>query len=339
MKKFKELIFENIDEKEYRLSNRLSYSFLSSLDEKGPKFLISEKEELDSTGVKIGSLVDNILTNEKKLNDYFVLTVDPPSGQTKILADYLIDYDEINLSDLNKLNDISLSLNLWGNKTKFETRITSFNNDNFYSYINERRNSKNKLVCSPSEWETAELIANTFYTHIFTRDIFNVSNIEIINQGMIYYNLFGYEFKSMFDKILIDHKNKIIYPYDIKTGEEINFMKQFWMFKYYLQGGLYYTGLVEKLKEYNIDYKIEPFTFLYISRKKPTLPLKYVMSVNFINKSIEGFYNSGYYHNGIKDILEAYNYYITSQNFDIKYDFVKSNGIIQIPDPEETSSI
>ena len=54
--------FENITEKEYRGSDRVSYSLLKSFLENGPKALIEPQPEVKGDGLVLGSIVDKLLT-------------------------------------------------------------------------------------------------------------------------------------------------------------------------------------------------------------------------------------------------------------------------------------
>lgn len=61
--------FKNISEKEYRGSNRVSYSFLKIFSEKGPRAIIEPQPEVSGAGVTLGSVVDKILSDD----NYFVV--------------------------------------------------------------------------------------------------------------------------------------------------------------------------------------------------------------------------------------------------------------------------
>jgi len=69
--------------------------------------------------------------------------------------------------------------------------------------------------------------------------------------------------KILLDGVIFDHKKKTIKPYDLKTTSEstLYFEGEFLKWKYYIQAGLYRTGLKKMFPEYNVL----PFEFIVIN--------------------------------------------------------------------------
>lgn len=321
---------ENITEQEYRGSNRLSYSFIKDLPSKGPRILVEEQKPIFNTGTNLGSIVDKLLTEDgyDPLNEFTLTNLNPViNGSTHV--DKLLKYakeNQLNLAEIDDLSDIYKNLGI-----KNPPKLT----DEFYERLNLILN-ENKYL-NENEYYIANTMAETLQTHEFTKEIFEPSfELEIINQAIIFFKIYKEECKCMLDKVKIDHKNKIIYPYDIKTGATFNFFQNFYNFKYYYQAGFYTTGIqsIVQTKEEFKDYTVAPFTFVYISREKPNFPIKYTMSDKYIEDVMTGFTNkAGYKIMGILDIIKDIKWYKANEEFEVNRELVENNGEILIETP------
>ena len=334
--------FKNISEKEYRGSDRVSYSFLKIFSEKGPKAIIEPQLEIFGAGVTLGSVVDKILSDDNYFveSEYTINDVEVDySGTThpsKILC-FLRDNKDITLEkgDDATLNRIFSILEFKRNPTVDE---------DFWKQV-EVINLANKGAnfLSRKELDIANIMVNTFKTHEFTKDIFNTTlDEEVINQAILYFELEGVQCKCMIDKIVINHRTAKVYLYDIKTGATSDFMKNFYGYKYYYQGALYFNAIYNLLSaiiESNVNYrgyKIEPcFNFIYISRDNLYQPLIYRMNYDFIKKVLSGYETLlGNKVIGIYQLLKDYKYYKDNDIYDIKRELKESNGVIEINTPK-----
>ncbi len=330
--------FKNISEKEYRGSNRVSYSFLKIFSEKGPKAIIEPQPEIFGAGVTLGSVVDKILSDDNYFveSEYTINDVEVDySGtthQSKILC-FLRDNKDIVLErdDKNTLDRIFGIL---------EFKRNPVVDEDFWKQV-EVINLTNKGAnfLSRKELDIANTMVNTFKTHEFTKDIFNTTlDEEVINQAIYYFSFFGVNCKIMVDKIIVNNLTKRIRVIDIKTGATTDFMKNFYGYKYYYQGSFYHTIisiLIGTIPEYK-DYVVEPyFDFVYISRDSLYQPLVYRMDIGFINKVFDGYETLlGNKVIGIKQLLSDYKYYNDNQIYDIKRELKESNGVIEINTPK-----
>ena len=95
----------------------------------------------------------------------------------------------------------------------------------------------------------------------------------------------------------------------LKPGWEFNFLNNFYKYKYPIQGGAFYTKALELLISNNKElegYTVHPtFTFLYLSRENPELPVKYNMTNDYIDLALNGYTNaSGTKIKGIDELLQ-----------------------------------
>ena len=330
--------FSGISEKEYRALDRVSYSFLKVFSEVGPKAIIEGIPEVSGPGLTLGSIVDKRLSDVNYcIEDEYVVsdrTVDF-SGDTHISKVYkfLKDNKDIVLeeSDQATLNRIFGILEFKRNPTV---------NDEFWkdvAVINQINQGVN--LVPQSEVDMANTMINTLQTHKYTTKLFSPDlGVESYNQVAILFEYRGVKCKALIDKVLIDHNLKKIYLYDIKTGARYDFMDNFYKYKYMYQGGFYWKGFnsfiasIPELSDYSLDMS---FSFIYISRENPYLPLVYKMDFDYIAKVNAGYETaSGYKVKGIKELLEDYAWYKQNGVYDIKREIYESNGVVAIQGPK-----
>lgn len=330
--------FKNISEKEYRGSNRVSYSFLKIFSEKGPKAIIEPQPEVSGAGVTLGSVVDKILSDDNYFveSEYTINDIEVDySGtthQSKIFC-FLRDNKDIIL----ERDDEDTLKRIFG---ILEFKRPPVVDESFWNQV-EVINLANKGAnfLSRKELDIANTMVNTFKTHEFTKDIFNTTlDEEVINQAILYLDVLGVPCRVMIDKIICNHKTKRIRLLDIKTGAQSDFMKNFYGYKYYYQGAFYRNAVVKliaEIPEYK-DYIVEPyFDFIYISRDSLYQPLIYRMNLEYIKKVFEGYEAIlGNKVIGIKQLLLDYKYYKDNDIYDIKRELKESNGVIEINTPK-----
>lgn len=331
--------FKQITEKEYRDSDRVSYSSIKTFIEDGPESLITIKPEIASDALTLGTIVDKLLTTPlyDPLSEYRVVdeTVDL-SGDTHTskLLKFLKDNPDITISADDE-DGINRVFNIM--EFKRPPKLT----DDFWRQLEivKIQNSGVKTISS-YELELANQMANTLSNHEYTKDLFNPAlGIEVINQAKIFFELEGIKCKAMLDKVLVDHTNKIIYPYDIKTGQLKDFLKNFYKYKYYIQGPLYKYALdwliahTPELAGYNIA---DEFTFIYISRQDVSTPIKYVMPFKYSYLAMNGYtgYN-GVRNKGIKEILKEIKWHKQENIYNTSKEIFDTKGTIYINIPVE----
>lgn len=338
--KFKDITVDIPDE-EYRAIDAFSYSLLKTIDDEGPDCLINPKHK-KSKAFDFGSLVDVITTNIKdKDKIFFTKAIEKPTASLLILADALlkdelileIPYEEL-VSDAKLISKVH-DLGLW-NKMEDTTILTKIKLPIFYDYIKYSIEAKGKIVLEPELKEAAEHCANVLLTSDLTRSLFiETDDIEVLKQAILFYDYKGRRGKAKLDLIRIDHVNKIIYPFDIKTGTELpsKFQNSFYFFKYYLQVVSYMLAIYSKIttiKEFN-DYKIDDFKFVYISKKLPDAPVIYNVPERLLTSFLEGWITAkGEKIKGFDELLEEYIYYKTNNIYNIEKEIIINNGLLNI---------
>lgn len=325
-----------ISEKEYRKLSALSYSMLSKFDRKGIKaILFPEKEETPS--LRFGSLVDTLLTEPEKMDDlYFVLDVPHLSDTIINIMNnvYHLNKDKKNPSaytdeQIQKECDAINYQPNWKNETKVK-KVLEVGLEYYETLvkIGEKQVVSSKHLQQANE--CVETLKNNKFTQkYFTDEVF--ADVESYNQLKFACSYGKDVVKCMFDRIIVDYKNKTIQPIDLKTtGEnERYFFKSFLDYRYHLQASLY-SHILQKLcaeDDYFKDFKILPFKFICIN-KYSKAPLIW-NTPEFVLDGLDLATDSGYQIKGFRTLIDEYNWHIKTGNINYTKDTYLAEGEMQ----------
>lgn len=323
--------------KEYFASKRISNSLLGALS--NPRWVKMkmdnpDAEDEDKKHFRVGSALDCLLTSNGVFDDEFtVVDVVRPYG-------YMAKFVECLPSELTPESPIDHYREAYdkaGYKMKIERVVDSFwTNPTAVEYYNAVRSSKSgKTILSKDEYDVViqckeKILANTFTHKYFVN---NEENIELIHQLPIYFNYKGYECKALLDGVYINHKEKYIQPFDLKTiGKNVyDFPISFLQFGYYRQAA-FYTEAFKQYQKENLDgdYEVKPFIFIVVESKLgSSFPaIIFETTKHDIHGGIYGGYRGNKYYKGIDELLDAYTYHNTTQQWDLPMDVFKQNGRI-----------
>lgn len=334
--KFRELL-TNMSEGEYRELDAFSYSLLKSLDESGPASLL-ETTNKQSPALEYGTMVDILLTDPDRKDDIFhTKAIEKPTASLLQLADALLmdalvnDWDYSEISNQVRVDKKIEELGLWGNVKDEIKRLEKWNNQLFHDYLFESIAAKGKIITTPELLEAATASAHTLRTHEYTSHYFEENeSCEVLKQAIILYTFKGHQGKAKLDLIKVDHATKTIYPIDIKTGSELpsKFVNSFYFFKYYLQVVSYMLAVeyVRSKHEEFKDYKVAPFTFIYISKKLPTTPAIWEVPMTYLDMYANGWDNN----RGFISLVDDYIYYRENGVYNTERMVSENNGKLHI---------
>ena len=317
----------------------LSYSKLSKFDRNGPEGLISSSK--GSRSMSIGSIVDNILTTDKDINDEFHIYVhDKPTSSLLILFNNIKEDKSACINTggklkivASKINKIAKSLKLWSNIKSDVLFEQKWNNHKFTSYLYEYLLNKDKIEISSSDYELAKQLVTSLSNNSTTKDYFIPKMGEdIIFQLELNFEFDKYNYKSFIDGVRINHYAKEIIPYDLKTGEERmqKFSKSWNQYRYDLQYSIYVTGLRLWVNENYPDYNLLPMEYIYISKKQPNLPIIIQIDEQWIDAGMNGYTtSSGYRVKGFLELSELVKWHFDNQVFD-RSKSVAENGFMSL---------
>lgn len=292
MKSINELAW-NVDEDTYRADPAISYSTLSRFEREGWRKIGSLFDKIDTPSLLFGSAVDCLLTDgEDDFNNRFIVCQFPQISDTliSITKDLHQCYYEI-YDSLDQIPDeyISATALSWG-----YYKGASYNNyrvkqvkENCEEYYNLLTLAQNKTVLSQSDYDDVircvdELRINSATSHFFSESFDD--NIEKVFQLKFKAEYEGIPVRCMFDELIVDHTNKVIYPIDLKTTghPEEEFECSFAQWRYDIQAKLYSYILQECIKNdsYFKDFKIQYYQFVVINRRT-VAPIVWKFEGNF----------------------------------------------------------
>jgi hypothetical protein len=208
----------------------------------------------------------------------------------------------------------------------------------YYKEIREVR-SKKLTVVTTKEIENAEKVVLELRTNPTTAEIVNLVNdtqYSVHNQLQVEgYDVLGHKFKSMMDKVVIDHKAKTIQVYDLKcTWSVENFYNEYYLYRRaYIQGYLYYWAAFnfqnsdEKLKG---EYKILYPKFIVCDSTNYMNPLIYAMSEANMQDALNGFEHKGREYPGVAQLIGDLKWTLDNDVWNISRENYLSNGVVKL---------
>ena len=345
-----------LTEQEYRDLEIPSYSMLSSIDKQGLDVVGGVKQ---SFNLKFGNLVDVMCFEPDRVDEIFHkgISPKPPTTNVKNICDLILGQLDGKEGEIapnvtpfrrkekkisSKLSDYSdeilaaaIRLKVYKGYTDTKTIETVVSTGS--EYFKDKIKSRGKVLIKPDMWDHATITANTLLSHPFTAKYFakGVPGIEIIYQYKFDTKVAGMRCKGMLDCVVINHNQKLIFPIDLKTGEQPckDFPMLYTLLKYYIQGGLYREAL-KTIVDNDFDlmgYDVKPFEFVYISKLNPMKPMRFLVTEEMHTASLNGFVDRyGYAHTGVIDLLDSYYYSVQNNNAEYTQKEIDSKGLIEL---------
>jgi hypothetical protein len=206
----------------------------------------------------------------------------------------------------------------------------------YYKEIREVR-SKKLTVVTTKEIENAEKVVLELRTNPVTAEIVNLVNdtqYSVFNQLQVEgYEVFGHMFKSMMDKVILDHKAKTVQVYDLKcTWSVENFYSEYYLYRRaYIQGFLYHKAAETWASEMGYgDYTILYPRFIVCDSTNYSNPLVYVMSVDSMDNALNGFEHNGRQYPGVAQLIEDLKWTLDNDVWNISRENHINNGIVNL---------
>lgn len=304
-----------LSEREYRQLDLDSYSTIKAFIDDRKKYYrkyvlkekINENATQESDDMRFGSIVDTLLLSPTEFDEkYTIASATKPSGQMEDFVNYMVKYT---LESVNEFGDLTKSMTELMQES-YETLVkksaTGKLRDSFekfqerflikkegYDFYFELRERGLKILITPQELDMANNVVEYLINHPYTRDLINLSNTdryEIINQRMILGEIEGLPMKMMSDRIVIDHDNKTITPWDLKVMGNIDiFNYNYLKLRYYIQLAVYTTMIRQEYVGFNVD----PLRFLKVDKFRYMDPIKVNTLEQHYNEAMGGFILNG----------------------------------------------
>lgn len=327
----------DITEKEYRELPYPSYSLLSDIKKNGVEVIngVRNPDIGDLDGVMFGKLVDDLLT-ENKLPDNLHVIDKKPSGKAKEILKALVKNIHkmpnkrslFHKDNLDIINGVCKRLEYYkaGKKDNFDDNSEALKNKrisglkNYKKYCKILMSSKNIdddfIITSFLYNEALKVVNELKKAYPFLTD----GSVQIIPQVKLASIVGGIMTKGMLDFVVIDHNEKTITPWDLKTGSynAENFTEKGYIgWNYYLQSSLYLELLWNELRvdpEILKDYTLNSFHFMYCGRFEK-VPAVFEVKATQIKEGRSGFNlvrinehgdEEKIYQEGVLDLLKMY---------------------------------
>lgn len=271
----------NVTEEEYRADPAYSYSTIAKFDREGFEKLDSLFDKVESPSLLFGSCVDTLLTDGQEAFDERFFVADFPEIQDNVkkIVEVLFDLYSDKYEDLNLIPDkyiIPVTETYEYQKNwKPETRAKVIK-EKGAEYYNLKYLAGTKTIITSSLYTDITDCVSMLKTSEATKWYFQDDDpfddsIERLYQLKFKGEYEGINLRCMGDLIIVDHKNKIIYPCDLKTSykEEYNFYKSFIDWRYNIQAQLYWYLIRQNMDKdpYFKDFKLAHYRFIVICNR------------------------------------------------------------------------
>jgi len=311
------------------------------------KYILNEVvEDEDSKAATMGRMVETLLMEPHLFDERFHLStcMSTPTGLMLEFVEALYrhtvaataDDGTITRSFEDMCNDAYADS---GFKIKLDAVLGKFIGSDaevYYKEIREVR-AKHLTVVTTQEIANAEKIVIELKTNPTTAEIVNlVDDVQysVHNQLQVEgYEVFGHMFKSMMDKVVVDHKAKKVQVYDLKcTWSVENFYNEYYLYRRaYIQGFLYHKAAESWASEMGYgDYKILYPKFIVCDSTNYMNPLVYAMSdINMVDARA-GFEYKGREYPGVAQLIEDLQWALDNDVWNISRENHINNGVVKL---------
>lgn len=313
------------------------------------KYILQESvDEKENSAANMGRIVETLLMEPHLFDSKFYLSscISTPTG---LMLDFVEELYVATKKNTNEEGIIILSFAELtqeayarsGFKIKYEAVMNKFIGSDAELYYNEIRTvrSKNLTVITSIEVSIAEKIVQELKTNPVTKDIVNLVDsprYSILDQYQVEgYLVNGYPFKSMLDKVIVDHQEKRIIPYDLKcTWNVENFYEEYYLYrKSYIQAYLYYNAMLSLTKKEDspfYGYTVDYLKFIVCDSGSYYSSLIYTIDESDMKDAYNGFIYKGRTYMGVKEGIEGLKWAVQTGKWNISHKNFLNNGIINI---------
>lgn len=341
----------NKTEESYRAIVRDSSSSLKefSMDRKKyyRKYILGETIDDDETkAATMGRLVETKLMEPELFDDKFYLST-CQSTPTGLMLDFVEALYKNIKESTNEDGELTrefadISQDAYrdsGFKIKYEAVMAKFVGSEAEQYFDEIMlvRSKGLTVVSIKDVTNAEKIVEALQTCENTSPIVNqtrTSRFDVYNQLQVeQYQVHGHLFKSMMDKVIVDHDKKTIQTYDLKcTWSVEGFFREYYLYRRaYIQAFLYWHATHFHFQDLvDQGYKVEYPQFIVCDSSNYLHPLVYTLDTVDMVEAREGFTYDNKKYPGVLDTIDDLKWAIANDKWDISRKNSLSGGIINI---------
>lgn len=313
------------------------------------KYVLNEKvEEEDNKATTMGRIVETLLMEPHEFDNRFYMSVcmSAPTGLMLEFVEALYKHTIEATDDMGNVTrsfeDISKdAYAVSGFKIKYDAVINKFIGSDAEIFYNEIRQvrSKGLTVVGSDDINNAQKIVDELKTNPITADIVNLVNSSrytIHDQFQIEgYSVDSHLFKSMLDKVIIDHNERKIWIYDLKCVWAVEgFYEEYYLYRRaYIQAYLYHQAV----KSLTIDsqselygYEVQYPRFIVCDSTNYYSPLIYETGFIDLKDAYEGFEHKGRTYAGVKQIIQDLKWALENDIWNISRENYINNGVVKL---------
>lgn len=290
------------------------------------KYILGEdddEEEQDDKAAIMGSLVHCRLLEPENFDNQFYLSTcsEVPTGQMLTFVNAVYNHYKIYIEDEQELGENVMEevmkkafLDVGSKKYKLEWFVNNFVDKQPEMYFRELIMSKQskKTIVTSSLVDLADRIISELKSCEYTSEIVNLTtggDYEVHNEiEILSFFINGLEMKAKLDKVIVNHKEKWVKPFDVKCVWSVeHFMSNYFIGKLgYLQAGIYdiasgqWAQYVANLE----GYAILPISYIVCDSSNYYLPLIYHTDDDILRKCFHGFIHNEREYKGLNRVIE-----------------------------------
>ena len=309
------------------------------------KYVLCETvEETDTKASVVGRIVETLLLEPELFEQRFYMSTcaTSPTGRMLDFVEALYKHtaeatvDGVVTREMDDLMRDAYADS--GFKIKFDSVVSKFIGSDAEIYYKELREVKSKglTVITSEDVNNAEKIVEELRNNMVTAEIVNLVNsarYEIFNQFQIEgYVLDGRTFKSMFDKMVVDHDKQTVQVYDLKCVWAVEgFYEEYYLYRRaYIQAYLYWKATEVFANTLNGQFKAEYPKFIVCDSTNYYNPLIYTLDAHDMADAYEGFEHKGRKYPGVKTLIEELNWAVANDVWNISMQNYLTNGVVNI---------
>jgi len=311
------------------------------------KYILGESvEDKDTQAATMGRIVETMLMEPHLFDEKFYMSacISAPTGLMLAFVEALYKFTKQATDDNGNITrnfeDISKDAYVEsGFKIKFDAVIAKFVGSDAEIFYNEIRKvrGQNLTVVTTEDVTNAEKIVEELRNNPVTKTVVNLvssSRYGVYNQLQVEgYSIDGHQFKSMMDKVVVDHEEKTVQVYDLKcTWSVENFLEEYYLYRRaYIQAYLYFWAATEFMKDSELEgYTVAPPKFIVCDSTNYYNPLIYTLAWEDLQDAYEGFTHKNREYKGVKEIIADLQWALENNVWNISKENSVNNGLVNI---------
>jgi hypothetical protein len=308
------------------------------------------EEEEDTKASVMGRIVETLLIEPHRFEELFYMSgcMSAPTGLMLAFVEalYVATRNATDESGNITKSFEELSKEAYassGFKITYAAVITKFEGSDAEIYYHEIRTvrANNLTVVTSQDVSNAERIVEGLRVNPITADIVNLTNSKrytVENQMKIEgYVVDGHKFKSMLDKMIIDHQERTIQVYDLKCVWAVeNFYREYYLYRRaYIQAFLYCRAVIDMTLDINgplYGYNVFPPKFIVCDSINYYSPLIYTLNSDDLLDAYNGFEHKNQKYPGVKEIIKNLQWALDMNTWGISRENYLKGGVINIKD-------